>query len=103
MIPMKPLHQQQIQGRVLRWPHLKKKNGGRRHTPPKFNIEPENGGFPKGISFSSGPFSGSMLNFRDVPPSGCETPPICFTQISGDLFLPMFDVLQRTIPTDTFV
>jgi len=25
MIPMKPLHQQQIQGRVLRWPHLKKK------------------------------------------------------------------------------
>ena len=55
MIPMKPLHQQQIQGRVLRWPHLKK-NGGRRHTPPKFNIEPENGGFQKGSPFPVGHF-----------------------------------------------
>ena len=32
----------------------------------KFNIEPENDGFQKGISFSRGPFSGSMLNFGGV-------------------------------------
>ena len=31
------------------------------YPPPKFNIEPENDGFSKGISFSRGPFSGSML------------------------------------------
>ena len=35
-------------------------------TPPKFNMEPENGWFPKGISFSRDFFSGSMLNFSGV-------------------------------------
>ena len=35
-------------------------------TPPKFNVEPEHGWFPKGISFSRDFFSGSMLNFRGV-------------------------------------
>ena len=33
------------------------------HAPPKFNIEPENGWFPIGISCLRGPFSGSMLVF----------------------------------------
>ena len=37
-----------------------------KHTPPKFNMEPENDGFQKGISFSRYFFSGSMLNFRGV-------------------------------------
>ena len=36
------------------------------NTPPKFNVEPENDGFQKGISFSRDFFSGSMLNFRGV-------------------------------------
>ena len=35
-------------------------------TPPKFNMEPENDGFQKGITFSRDFFSGSMLNFRGV-------------------------------------
>ena len=35
-------------------------------TLPKFNMEPENDGFPIGISFSRGWFSGSMFNFRGV-------------------------------------
>ena len=43
-------------------------------TPPKFNIEPESNWFLIEISFSGGPLSGSMLNFRGViwvvpPPS----------------------------------
>ena len=35
-------------------------------TLPKFNMEPKNDGFQKGISYSRVPFSGSMLNFRMV-------------------------------------
>ena len=35
-------------------------------TPPKFNMEPENHGFQKGLSFSRDLFSGSMLNFGGV-------------------------------------
>ena len=36
------------------------------HTPPKINMEPGNDGFPIGISFSKGPFSGSMFVFGGV-------------------------------------
>ena len=36
------------------------------NAPLKFNMEPDNDGFTKGISFSRGCFSGSMLNFRGV-------------------------------------
>ena len=36
-------------------------------TPPKTNIEPENGPLGKGVSFSKLSFSGSMLIFRGVP------------------------------------
>ena len=35
-------------------------------TLPKFNMEPENGWFPRGTSFSGDFFSGSMLNFGGV-------------------------------------
>ena len=44
-------------------------------SPKKFNIEPENDKGPKGISFSRGPFSGSMLNFRGVFPGTTSQPP----------------------------
>ena len=37
------------------------------NTPPKINMEPGNGGFPVGISFSKGPFSGSMFVLGGVP------------------------------------
>ena len=33
---------------------------------PKLKMEPKNDGFPKGISYSRVPFSGSMLNFGRV-------------------------------------
>ena len=37
-----------------------------KHTPPKFNMKPENDGFQRGIYFSGDFFSGSMLNFGGV-------------------------------------
>ena len=47
-------------------PWSKVKNQFQQITLPKFNMEPENDGFQKGISYSWVPFSGSMLNFGRV-------------------------------------
>ena len=47
-------------------------------TPRKFNMEPENGWFPKGISFPRNFFSGSILNFRGVEISHLHLGPVCF-------------------------
>ena len=47
------------------------RNLGKIHfTPRKINIEPKKWWFPKGISYSRLPFSGSMLNFRRVWKNG---------------------------------
>ena len=43
---------------------------GVKSTPPKFNMEPENGWFPRGASFSRDFFSDSMLNFEGVATRG---------------------------------
>ena len=43
-------------------------------TPQKINMEPGNGGFPVGISFSKGPFSGSMFVLGGVSEHGGNDP-----------------------------